>query len=91
MNRLLELGPDRIAAETARSLEAIAELRRDRRRTALVVLAAALAWGLGLVLLGLAGHTRNGEMGTILFWSGLVIGNAGPMYAGLWYWSCTAA
>lgn len=86
MDRLLELTPDQIARETERGRRAIQDDRAVRRLLVRTVVVAATIWAVGLLLVGLAGHVRDWNVGAMLFWSGLALGNAGPMYTGLWYW-----
>ena len=70
---------DAIAArEAAAHIEANRDRRRDLARTAL----ACLGWSaLGIACILGSGHTTNYTVGTIAFYGGLGIGNAGIIFS----------
>lgn len=77
----LEMSREEREAVEQRRAAGLEALERDDVRRAWIVLGIVLAWlGAGTGLLAWSFHV-NGAWGPVLFWGGLVVGNAGAYYA----------
>jgi hypothetical protein len=66
-------------------LEAERLARRDSLRTLLIGAVLCFAWlAIGLYILGWSMHTTDAKLGSIFYWSGLVLGNAGILGTIAW-------
>jgi hypothetical protein len=70
-----------LAAIAARDEESRLQAERDRRRDLLLTALACLGWSaLGIMCILWSAHTTNYTYGTIAFYGGLGIGNAGIIF-----------
>lgn len=83
---LLTLSEARVAQERRRAEQVAHYDRRSRRRILCVVLWSLMFYGVGVWLLGLSFHVENRDYAQALLYSGLLVGNFGPLVVGYVAW-----